>query len=207
MDFRKKDDVQETASRLVKLLQHAELQSDGADWCDAAAALVAYVHLQVDGCLSRNWQLAAEAALVIPALVTIFSRPAAAPTLKLQAVEALRLSVCTNDANQKIASSAAAVQALVDVITIPPPPPPSSQGPKAAVLARDVAEQLRDTALEALSDLLFLQKTCQDTALAADVMKHLILFVNCAAPRSLNPAPTQAGALRVLANLTRGNVI
>ena len=58
MDSRKKDDVQETASRLVKLLQHAELQSNGADWCDAAAALVAYVSDLLVGTLegaSDSW--------------------------------------------------------------------------------------------------------------------------------------------------------
>jgi hypothetical protein len=204
MEIGKWENAQEAASRLVKLLQHADLQSNDSAWCDAAAALVTHVHAQAGGCLSRKWQLAAEDALVIPALVGILSHRAAAPTLKFQTVEALRLSICTNDANQKIASSAVAV--LVHTIAVPPLPPASSEGPKAALLARETAEQLRDAALDALSELIFMHRTCQDAAVAAGIIMHLILFINCTGPHNMNPSATQARALRLLANLTRGNV-
>ena len=205
MEIKQKDDAREAASRLVKNVQHAELQGNDAAWCDAATALVAHVQTQVGGCLSRKWQLTAESALVIPTLVTVLSHRAATPILKLHAVEALRLSVCTNDANQHIACSA--VAALVDTIATPPPPPPLSEGPKAAAVAKGIAEQLRDAALESLSELVFMHRPSQDAALAANIINHLMLFINCAGPHSANPTATQARALRVLANLTRSNVM
>jgi hypothetical protein len=205
MEIKQKDDAREAASRLVKNIQHAELQGNDVAWCDSAAALVSHVHTQVGGCLSRKWQLTAEAALVIPALVAVLSHRAVTPILKLHAVEALRLSVCTNDANQQIACSA--VTALVDTISTPPPPPPLSEGPKAASVAKGIAEQLRDAALEALSELVFMHRASQDAALAADIINHLMLFINCVGPHSANPSATQARALRVLANLTRSNVM
>jgi hypothetical protein len=205
MDFEKKGVALEAASRLVKLLQLAELQASDSAWADAAAALVTHIHAQADGCVSRKWQLIAAEALVIPALIGILSRRTAAPSLKLHAVDALRLTLSTNDANQKAASSAVSV--LLDLITNAPPPPPPSEGPKAAVLARNTAEQLRDAALEALSELLFMNKPAQDAAAAAGVIKLLIMFINCSASHNLNPASTQARALRALANLARGNVI
>jgi hypothetical protein len=205
MESKKQDDVLEAASRCVKLLRHAELQACDATWSEAAAALVNHVHTTVGGCVSRKWQVAAEAALVIPALVDILTHRAAAPSLKLDAVEALRLTICSNEMNQKLASSAAAT--LVALATILPPAPPPSEGPKAALLARNIAEQLRDAALQALSDLVFMHRPSQDAAVAAEVIKHLIIFISCTGPQNMNAAATQERALRVLTNLTRGNVI
>jgi hypothetical protein len=202
MDFEKK--VLEEALRLVKQLREAEVQACDLAWATAADALLTHVHAQVEGCVSRKWQLAAEEALVIPALTSILSRRTAAPALKLQAAHALRLTVCTNEPNQKAAASAVAI--LIDIIANPPPAPPASEGPKAAVLARNTAEQLRDAALEALSEVVFMSKPLQDAAVAAGALSYLILFINCAGPPSVNPASTQARAMRVLVNLTRGNV-
>lgn len=194
----------EAASRCVQLLRHAELQACDAAWSEAAAALVSHVHKTVGACVSRKWQVAAEAALVIPALQAILTHAAAAPSLKLDAVHALRLTVSTNETNQKLAAPAAAT--LVALATVLPPPPPPSEGPKAALLARNVAEQLRDAALEALSHLVFMHRPSQDAALAADAIKHLLAFISCTGGGNANAAATQERALLVLANLTRGNV-
>lgn len=201
---RKKDGVQEAASQLAKLLHDAELKQSDAIWLEAATALVAHARAQDGGCLSRKWQLAAGAARTIPALISIMSHQAAPPALKLDTVDALRLVVCTNDINQAAASSAA--EALVRLVTMLPPPPPISEGPKAAVLARNVGEQLRDAALEALAELVHLHRPSQDAAVAAAAITHIIPFINCTGPPNLNPAVTQRAAMRVLTNLTLGNV-
>jgi hypothetical protein len=204
MESKKQDDVFEAASRCVRLLRHAELQACDAAWSEAATALVSHVHKTVGGCVSRKWQVAAEAALVIPALLAILTHPAAAPSLKLHAVHALWLTVSTNETNQRLAAPAAAV--LVALATVLPPAPPPSEGPKAALLARNIAEQLRDAALEALSHLVFMHRPSQDAALAAHVMQHLVAFISCTGGQNANAAATQERALHVLVNLTRGNV-
>jgi hypothetical protein len=191
------------AAHLVALLHQAEKQTNDSAWAQAADALVTHVHSQVEGHLSRKWQLAAQEALVVPALVAILSRRTAAPALKLQAAHALRLTVCTNESNQKAAAAAAPI--LLDIIASPSPAPAPSEGPKAAALARITAEQLRDAALEALAELVFMNKPLQDAAVAADAVMLLLPFISCAAPHNVNAA-AQSRALRILANLTHGNV-
>jgi hypothetical protein len=203
---KKQDGVQEAASQLVKLLRDAELKQNDALWLEAATAIVAHARAQAGGCMSRKWQLAAEAARTIPALIGIMSHAAAPPALKVDAVDALRLTVCTNDINQSAAAASSAAQVLLHLITVLPPPPPASEGPKAAVLARNVGEQLRDAALEALADLVHLHKPSQDAAVAASAIPPLISFIYCTGPPNLNPVATQRAALRALANLTRSNV-
>ena len=78
------------------------------------------------------------------------------------------------------------------------------------MLARSVGEQLRDAALEALTGHVHLHRPSEDAAVAAAAKTHIIPFINCTGPPNLNPkiypAVTQRAAMRVLTNLTLGNV-
>ena len=201
----KKTNSTDSASHLVELLSQPELQESHTSWLEVAAALVAHIHAEVGGCVSRKWQVAAATARVLPALLSILSHRAASMTLKIDAVDSLRLTISSNSSNQQAAFSAAAVPVLIELATVEALDPPPSLGPKAAALARSAAHRLRIASLAALAELVHMHKPSQDAVVAAGFIHVLIPIVHCAGP-PMHSAAAQACALRLLAHLVRGNV-